>query len=161
MHHAHHLPSDRMSMPTPRTPDTDCTCFRLRRAARQASQLYDRELAAIGLSLNEYSILRRAQKGTRTLGELAEVAGMDRSTLTRNLKPLLANGLIRDARGNDARQRLIQVTAKGEKAIAKAVPLWRRAQARMTALFGVAPMQRLNEDLDALHDALRPLREAA
>ncbi len=148
-------------MPTPRTPDTDCTCFRLRRAARQASQLYDRELAAIGLSLNEYSILRRAQKGTRTLGELAEVAGMDRSTLTRNLKPLLANGLVRDIRGQDARQRLIQLTAKGEDAITAAIPRWQRAQARMAALFGAASMRRLNRELDALHDALRPLREAA
>lgn len=147
-------------MPAAPTADTACTCFRLRRAARQASQLYDRELATIGLSLNEYSILRRAQKGTRTLGELADAAGMDRSTLTRNLKPLLANGLIRDARGDDARQRLIQVTAKGERAIAKAIPLWQRAQAQMSALFGAAPMQRLNEDLDALHHAMRPLREA-
>ncbi|WP_343124181.1 MarR family winged helix-turn-helix transcriptional regulator [Pseudoxanthomonas sp. GM95] len=141
--------------------ESTCTCFRLRRAARQASQLYDRELAAIGLSLNEYSILRRAQKGTRTLGELADAAGMDRSTLTRNLKPLLAAGLIRDARGDDARQRLIQVTAKGENAIAKAIPLWQRAQKQMAALYGAAQMQRLNDDLDALHVALRPLREAA
>jgi DNA-binding MarR family transcriptional regulator len=148
-------------MPAAPASDTACTCFRLRRAARQASQLYDRELAAIGLSLNEYSILRRAQKGTRTLGELADAAGMDRSTLTRNLKPLLAAGLIRDARGDDARQRLIQVTAKGERAIAKALPLWQNAQAQMAALFGPAPMQRLNQDLDALHDALRPPREAA
>ena len=145
----------------PASGDTRCTCFRLRRAARQASQLYDHELAQIGLSLNEYSILRRAQRGTRTLGELAEAAGMDRSTLTRNLKPLLAAGLIRDGRGEDARQRLIQVTAKGEKAIAAAVPLWQRAQKKMERLFGAAPMRRLNEDLDALHEALRPLREAA
>jgi DNA-binding MarR family transcriptional regulator len=148
-------------MPAAPAADTSCTCFRLRRAARQASQLYDRELAAIGLSLNEYSILRRAQKGTRTLGELADAAGMDRSTLTRNLKPLLAAGLIRDARGDDARQRLIQITAKGERAITQAIPLWQNAQAQMAALFGAAPMQRLNQDLDALHDALRPLREAA
>ncbi|WP_340648099.1 MarR family winged helix-turn-helix transcriptional regulator [Pseudoxanthomonas winnipegensis] len=146
-------------MPLP--PDTACTCFRLRRAARQASQLYDRALAAIGLSLNEYSILRRAQKGTRTLGELAEVCGMDRSTLTRNLRPLLASGLLREARGEDARQRLIQLTPKGERAIAQAIPLWQQAQAQMTALFGAGPMRRLNDDLDALHVALRPLREAA
>lgn len=143
-------------MPANKSSDLPCVCFRLRRAARQVSQLYDRELASAGLSLNEYSILRRAQASTRTLGELAEVAGMDRSTLTRNLKPLLAAGLIRDVRGKDARQRLIQVTAKGEKAITAAMPLWRRAQAQMTALFGIAPIQHLNQELDALHAALHP-----
>lgn len=148
-------------MPSPPAVELQCTCFRLRRAARQASQLYDRELAAIGLSLNEYSILRRAQKGTRTLGELAQAAGMDRSTLTRNLKPLLANGLLREARGEDARQRLIKLTPKGERAITQAIPLWQRAQAQMAALYGAAPMQQLNQALDALHEALRPLREAA
>ena len=41
-------------MPSPS--DSVCTCFRLRRAARQVSQIYDHELAAVGLSLNEYSI---------------------------------------------------------------------------------------------------------
>lgn len=148
-------------MPSPLPAELQCTCFRLRRASRQASQLYDHELAAIGLSLNEYSILRRAQTGTRTLGELADAAGMDRSTLNRNLKPLLAGGLLRDARGEDARQRLIKLTPKGERTIAKATPLWQRAQAQMAALYGAAPMQHLNEALDALHDALRPLREAA
>jgi DNA-binding MarR family transcriptional regulator len=148
-------------MPSPPPAELQCTCFRLRRAARQASQLYNHELAAIGLSLNEYSILRRAQKGTRTLGELAEAAGMDRSTLTRNLKPLLAHGLLRDARGEDARQRLIKLTAKGERAIAKAIPLWQAAQERMAELYGAESMHHLNQALDALHDALRPLREAA
>ena len=70
-----------------------CTCFSLRRASRRATQVYDRELAEVGLSLNGYSILRRA-RDAKPLGELAEELGMDRTTLTRNLKPLLQSGVM-------------------------------------------------------------------
>ena len=142
-------------MPFPST----CTCFRLRRAARQVSQVYDRELAAVDLSLNEYSILRRAEPQPRTLGELAATAGMDRSTLTRNLKPLIEAGWLKETRGEDARQRVIAITASGRKRIAKAVPHWQSAQQRLQALYGEADTLRLNTDLDALDQALNQLPE--
>ena len=134
-----------------------CTCFHLRRAARQVSQVYDRELAAVDLSLNEYSILRRAEPLPRTLGELAATAGMDRSTLTRNLKPLIEAGWLKETRGEDARQRVIAITASGRKRIAKAVPHWQSAQQRLQALYGEQATLRLNADLDALDQALNVL----
>lgn len=133
-----------------------CTCFRLRRAARQVSQIYDRELAAVGLSLNEYSILRHAERGGHCLlGELADSLGMERTTLTRNLKPLLEAGWLMEARGEDARQRLISVTAGGRKRIASAKPHWLRAQQRIEASYGAARTDRLRTALDLLDIALR------
>jgi DNA-binding MarR family transcriptional regulator len=131
-----------------------CTCFRLRRAARQVSQVYDRELAAVDLSLNEYSILRRAEPQPRTHGELAATAGMDRSTLTRNLKPLIDAGWLKETRGEDARQRVIAITAAGRKRIAKAMPHWQSAQQRLEKQYGKQATLRLNTDLDALDQAL-------
>lgn len=141
-------------MPLPST--CTCTCFRLRRAARQVSQVYDRELAAVDLSLNEYSILRQAEPQPHTLGELAATAGMDRSTLTRNLKPLLDAGWLKETRGEDARHRVIAITASGSKRIAKALPHWQCAQQRLQALYGGQATLRLNADLDALDQALNP-----
>jgi len=133
-----------------------CTCFRLRRAARQVSQIYDHELAAVGLSLNEYSILRHAERdGHCLLGELADSLGMERTTLTRNLKPLLEAGWLKEARGEDARQRLVSVTASGRKRIASAKPHWLRAQRRIEASYGAARTDRLRMDLDQLDIALR------
>lgn len=141
-------------MPSPS--DSVCTCFRLRRAARQVSQIYDHELAAAGLSLNEYSILRHAERGgPRLLGELAGSLGMERTTLTRNLKPLLEAGWLKEARGEDARQRLISVTASGRKRIVSAKPHWLRAQRRIEASYGAARTDRLRMDLDLLDAALR------
>lgn len=137
------------------TSRSTCTCFRLRRAARQVSQLYDRELSAVGLSLNEYSILRHAQRRTCLLGELADSLGMERTTLTRNLRPLLEAGWLREARGEDARQRMISITTSGRRRIASAQPYWLRAQRNIEAAFGAAPTARLREDLDSLDAALR------
>jgi len=140
-------------MPSPS--ESVCTCFRLRRAARQVSQIYDHELAAVGLSLNEYSILRHAERGHCLLGELADSLGMERTTLTRNLKPLLEAGWLKESRGEDARQRLISIAASGRRRIASAKPHWLRAQQRIEALYGVARTDRLRKDLDLLNNALR------
>lgn len=141
-------------MPSPS--ESVCTCFRLRRAARQVSQIYDRELAAVGLSLNEYSILRHAERGGHCLlGELADSLGMERTTLTRNLKPLLEAGWLKEARGEDARQRLISITASGRKRIASAKPHWQRAQQSIESSYGASNTQRLRKDLDLLDIALR------
>ncbi|SDR21570.1 MarR family winged helix-turn-helix transcriptional regulator [Pseudoxanthomonas sp. CF125] len=140
----------------PSSSDSVCTCFRLRRAARQVSQIYDHELAAVALSLNEYSILRHAERGgPRLLGELADSLGMERTTLTRNLKPLLEAGWLKEERGEDARQRLISITASGRKRIASAKPHWLRAQRRIEASYGAARTDRLRIDLDLLDTALR------
>ncbi|GHH48400.1 MarR family winged helix-turn-helix transcriptional regulator [[Pseudomonas] boreopolis] len=129
-----------------------CTCFYLRRAARRTSLVYDRELAEAGLSLNEYSILRRAGE-PRQLGALAEILGMDRSTLSRNLRPMLAAGWIEERRGEDARQKLIATSAAGRRLLKRALPHWQRAQDRIEALYG-------REDTTALHDALKRLDRA-
>lgn len=135
--------------------DSVCTCFRLRRAARQVSKVYDRELAAVDLSLNEYSILRHAGRDARLLGELAESLGMERTTLTRNLKPLLDAGWLKENRGADARQRFIAITASGRRRLASAQPHWQRAQQSIDSSFGIARAKRLREDLDLLDSALR------
>ncbi|MEP6908465.1 MAG: MarR family winged helix-turn-helix transcriptional regulator, partial [Pseudoxanthomonas sp.] len=122
----------------------------------QVSQIYDQELAGVDLSLNEYSILRHTENDPRLVGELAESLGMQRTTLTRNLKPLLDAGWLKESRGKeDARQRFIAITASGRKRLVSAKPHWQRAQRRMEGSFGVARVKRLREDLDLLDAVLR------
>ncbi|MGE8226278.1 MAG: MarR family winged helix-turn-helix transcriptional regulator [Stenotrophomonas sp.] len=130
-----------------------CTCFQLRRAARRVSQVYDRHLAAAELSLNAYSILRRSSQ-PRPLGELADALGMDRTTLTRNLKPLLEAGLLSAAPGVDSRQRQVQISAAGKRRLQKAFPLWQQAQQEVETRFGSARTTALNQQLEALTQAL-------
>lgn len=130
-----------------------CTCFLLRRAARRTSQVYDRALAPLGLSLNEYSILRRAREPA-ALGELAERVGMDRSTLSRNLRPMLAAGWIEQRRGEDARQRLVAASVAGRQLLRRAEPLWRRAQTQLEDWAGADAVAALHGQLQQLEDAL-------
>lgn len=137
-----------------------CTCFHLRRATRRVTQIYDRELAAVDLSLNQYSILRRAGESPRTLGSLADELGMDRTTLTRNLKPLLAVGLLAETRGEDARQRLLQLSDAGRQRLGVARPHWQRAQGIIDEAFGADAVARLHADLDTLTERLHD-QEAA
>jgi DNA-binding MarR family transcriptional regulator len=129
------------------SPSLGCTCFRLRRASRRVTQYYDRFLEPSGLKVTQYSLLSSIRAHDQiSITELAEALGMDRTTLTRNLKPLLDQGLVSVSEGADRRTRAIQITPEGEAAYRRAVPHWRAAQAKLVELLGhdhVADLHRL------------------
>lgn len=128
-------------------PVSHCTCFRLRKLTRLVTQRYDRALAPLGLNLNQYSILRRAAREPRPIGDLARELGMDRTTLSRDIRPLSAAGWLELVTGAaDARQRCIRVTAAGAALLEDAQPRWREAQDAIDALLGPG--------IGALHDHL-------
>ena len=136
-------------MPNHDLPASVCTCFRVRRLARLMTQRYDRELAAVGINLNQYSILRRASRAPQTVGALAREIGMDRTTLSRDLKPLVAAGWMElRISEDDARQRLVHVTANGKRLLARAQPLWRRAQDHIDTSLGRTRVDALHVQLD-------------
>src|SRR5271163_2723023 len=82
---------------------SNCTCSRLRRAGRHVTQLYDQALESAGLTIGQFGLLAHlAAAGTSSgsgiaIGTLAHARGMDPTTLTRNLKPLVAGGWVTDA----------------------------------------------------------------
>ena len=130
------------------TEPTNCTCFGLRKAARAVTQMYDQALKPTGLRATQLSLLFSVERtGPRGMAELAEQLVMDRTTLTRNLKPLLDRGLLKSVEGSDRRRRPIAITAKGRAALAHALPYWREAQARMTGGLGRVRWGRLLGDL--------------
>jgi DNA-binding MarR family transcriptional regulator len=135
--------------------NSPCTCFHLRRITRQVTQIYDHALSAVDLSLNQYSILRRCGRQPRALGEMATELGMERTTLTRNLKPLLQAALLQETRGEDARQRLLGVSERGRNRLLAAHPHWQQAQRHIEAAFGSDNVARLHADLSALGDRLQ------
>jgi DNA-binding MarR family transcriptional regulator len=133
----------------------DCSCLRLRRAAREATRVYDRYLEPAGLGSNQLILLsmlhgagERYRDGV-TAKTLAEHFGADPTTLSRNLKPLLRRGLIASrADPADGRSRLLRVTAKGEAKLRDAGPHWRRAEARMQSALGETRLKSLHDLLD-------------
>jgi DNA-binding MarR family transcriptional regulator len=125
-----------------------CTCFRVRKLTRLMSQRYDRKLSGAGFTLNQYSILRRLGDASRTVGDLARELGMDRTTLSRDLKPLLACEWLEQVSTEDARQRPVRVSNAGKRALAKAAPAWREAQDEIEELLGATGIQALHVQLD-------------
>jgi DNA-binding MarR family transcriptional regulator len=132
-----------------------CPCLRIRRATRHITQLYDHVLAACGLTANQFGLLayllraELAEEGGLSIGSLAEQAGVDPTTLNRNLKPLDAKGLITDGpAATDGRVRVVRITKKGQMILQKAFPLWRKARKDVERALGSSELSKLNELLD-------------
>ena len=138
-----------------------CSCLRLRRAAREATRLYDGYLEPTGLGSNQLILLATLHGASRlgagvTARALAEHVGADPTTLSRNLQPLVKRRLIASAADpEDGRSRLLQITPKGEAKLREAGPLWRKAQAQMTAAIGQSRLRALHGLLDRTAESLR------
>jgi DNA-binding MarR family transcriptional regulator len=135
-----------------------CTNFKLRQLARRVSQLYDAELAKVGLKTTQYSLLSHVLRlGPIRPGELAAAMTMDASTLTRNLKPMIAAGLLELAPGDDGRSRSVRITAAGRDKRADAQRRWRVAQDALNERLGADTVIGLHALLDASLDRLAPV----
>lgn len=129
-----------------------CTCFRVRRLARRITQIYDRVLVPTGLRVTQFTLLSMlAWKDGQTMGALADALDMERTTLTRNLKPLIEAGLVALVRSQfDARQREVRLTAAGRVRQIDAKALWRVAQNEVNRTIGDARVASLHQVFDGL-----------
>jgi DNA-binding MarR family transcriptional regulator len=126
----------------------ECTCFRIRGAARRVTQIYSRHLAPTGLKISQFSLLGFVcAEGPVAVGRLSELLATDRTTLTRNLSPLLKEGLIERAASGDKRRHELIATAAGRALFKRALPLWAEAEQEVRAALG----PRLTADL---HDSI-------
>lgn len=106
-----------------------CHCLAARRRARELTRLYEEKLRPHGLRATQFSILAAlAQKGPTPLGELAEILGLDRTTLTRSADLLERHGWIDTAPSEDARERPLRLTTEGRHKVESAFPAWKEAQ---------------------------------
>lgn len=117
----------------------DCICFLLRSAARRTSEHYTRHLAKIGLGLPQHSLVGMAaafekQNGRpASITELAKALDLDRTTLSRNIAPLVAEGLLTLEAGSHGRAKAVRATREGRAAYRAGIALWRQAQDEMIA----------------------------
>ncbi len=134
----------------PATAKLPCTVYRLRMAARRATRLYDRHLAPCGLGIAQFGLLQTlSMTGGGTVTSVAASLDMDRTTMTRNLTPLVRAGFIELRAGADKRSRDVSLTAAGKLKLKEALPLWRAAQAAVRASMGTGDVEKLHALLDA------------
>lgn len=133
-----------------------CACFNFRKASRAVTHHFDEALQACGLRSTQLVILLAAHvAGSASVARLADDLVVDRSTLTRNLKPLQKARLLTVTPGNDRRTRLVALTAKGREALIEAIPLWKQAQFTFVEQMGEQRWERLREDLSTTVDLVR------
>ena len=136
------------SLPMPEAParkPRDCTHDKLRRLMRRLAAHYDARLRAAGLKTTQYSLLARVvYLGPVRPGALALAMGVDASTLTRNLRPLVDAGWVTLEAGADARSRLVHITDAGRDKRAQAQRCWKVAQLSLNDTLGA-------ERVNALH----------
>ena len=147
-----------MSGPPLRLSPSECTCFRVRGAARRVTQIYSRHLAPTGLKISQFSLLGFiTAEGPVSIGRLSDLLTTDRTTLTRNLRPLLAAGLIERAASGDKRRHELVATATGRALLKRALPLWAAAEHDVRAAMGAKLTADLHGAIDRSMEKLAAL----
>lgn len=132
-----------------------CLCLHTQRAARALARRFDEALHPLGIRSGQFSLLMALNcPQPPTLGSIAGLLAMDRTTLTANLKPLERDGLVEIRRdGKDRRARRPALTRKGRSLLARAIPVWTTAHEQVERNFASGQADRLRGDLNALAHA--------
>ena len=131
-----------------------CLCLHMQRAARVVARRFDELFRPLGITQGQFSLLMSLNRPEPpTLGSVADLLAMDRTTLTANLKPLERRGLVRiKVDQDDRRSRRLALTADGRALLAEATPIWKRHHAALE--------RQLKRSADALRADLITLSHA-
>lgn len=122
----------------------NCHWFALRKVSRKFSTLYDEALEPVGINIAQFSLLRIVRRHQPvSLTELGRIAGLDRSTIGRNIRVLQRDGLITAAKGEDQREAAVTLSQAGHEVLARAEPLWEQCQAMIEARVGAPQLAAL------------------
>jgi DNA-binding MarR family transcriptional regulator len=129
-----------------------CLCLHLQRAARALARRFDDALRPLGLTNGQFSLLMSLNRPEpASIKSVAALLGMDRTTLTANLKPLERRGLVKGVvDAADRRTRLLVLTGAGRSLLASAAPIWRREHAVVERTLPRGRADALRADLIAL-----------
>ncbi len=119
---------------------TSATCLatRVRQLSRIITRVYDDALRPLGITASQFTLLTQlAHQDGITAVEIGTSLDIEKSTLSRNLKRLLALGHLTMDPPAGRRGRGLHLTPKGQDVIQKSYPVWRDAQTRTVRVMGV------------------------
>ena len=113
-----------------------CLCLHVQRAARALARRFDEVLRPLDLTHGQFSLLISLNRPEPpSIGSVAALLAMDRTTITANLKPLERRRLVKVSVDNeDKRSRRLTITAAGRALLGKAFPLWKQTHADIERL---------------------------
>src|SRR5437762_14243569 len=128
-----------------------CLCLHLQSAARAVARRFDDALRPLGLTNGQFSLLMSLNRPEpATIGGVAALLAMDRTTLTAALKPLERRGLLKiGVDPDDRRSRRLELTPAGHAVLIAALPVWRGEHGALDRELADGP-DRLRADLRAL-----------
>jgi DNA-binding MarR family transcriptional regulator len=130
----------------------ECPALRVRQASRVLARLFDDELAPLGLHSSQLPVLAAVAlfgDSGAAMSKLAEAVLMDRTTLTRSIRPLEKAGLLRVVRSpKDARTKMVVITRSGERMIKSIFPVWERVVKKIKKSLGADMVAELRRRLD-------------
>ncbi|WP_262691868.1 MarR family winged helix-turn-helix transcriptional regulator [Kordiimonas aestuarii] len=126
-----------------------CLCMHLQRAARAMARHFDDALRPHGLTSGQFSLLMSLNRpDAPSIGSVAQLLAMDRTTLTANIKPLERRGLMKvSPHPKDKRSRCLSLTDEGRRLLKEAFPTWQSAHERAEDLIGTPDAERLRCNL--------------
>ena len=129
-----------------------CLCLHAQRAARALARRFDEALRPVGVTSGQFSLMMSLNRPEPpTIGAVAALLGMDRTTLTANLKPLERAGLVEAAVDPaDRRARVLTLTNAGVATLRSAIPVWERAHEEAEQLL-------VSHSANGVREALRAL----
>ena len=112
-----------------------CLCLHAQRAARTLARRFDLAFRPLGITSGQFSLRNALNRPTApTIGAVAEVLAMDRTTVTANLKPLERMGaVVVTVDPDDRRGRRAALTDAGRALLAEATPIWLAEHAAVEA----------------------------
>ncbi|GGC83919.1 MarR family winged helix-turn-helix transcriptional regulator [Chelatococcus reniformis] len=132
-----------------------CACLHTRMTARALTRVYDELLRPSGLKVTQLSLLAAIEQGIcGSISTLADRLAFERTTLTRNLQLLREAGLIVPREGT-GRAVAYELSPEGRAALARALPLWKKAQDMIEASVGPQVWTETRDSLKALRKAAR------
>ncbi len=132
-----------------------CLLYNIRRASRAFTKIYEAYLAETGLKATQFGVLAAVGSSSEyglSISELAGELSMDRTTLSRNIRPLERDNLIEILPGEDPRAKRLQITEEGKAVLAKALPRWRDAQQYVAKKLGDEHLQALISEISTATD---------
>lgn len=135
----------------------NCAAFSLRKSARLVGQHFDEALQSLDLKTTQVTLLMLVDTHPASpMHVIAEAAGLSPSTLSRNLQPLVKNGLI-EVTGSNRAGKHATLTRKGARLVEKAFPIWTKVQNEFSDAFGDAAWTRLRNALSKANTAVSNL----
>ena len=116
----------------------NCLLTRARQISRVLTAIYDEALRPFGIAAPQFSLLVLIEElGPISRSDLGRKDHHDRSTLTRNLQPLIAQGWVAEGvPARDGRSRPLSLTQEGRAMLDKASGAWSAAQRHTMHLLG-------------------------